>query len=151
MHIASYSYVDGIASLVTSSLAWPDCLFTFSTTNNSDNLANWDYKVTLVIPCLIVCFFTQPITYENITPSCIISRHDAIHLQTTYESGLTKCACIQSKLWLMCIQCAMWINLLPVCIIFIVWTCTPLDVPFTLVELAFFVSEAEFKLWWVCL
>ena len=44
----------------------------------------------LVISYLIACFFTQPITLENMTPDLRISRHDAIHFQTTYGSGLTE-------------------------------------------------------------
>ena len=55
----------------------------------------------------------------------IISRHYAIHRQTTYGSGLTKCAfnvnCTVNvhSVWMPTI----WINLLPMHIIFIVWTC----------------------------
>ena len=83
MHVASYSYVDCIASLVTSSLAWPDCLFTFSTTNNSDSLHGQLRLQSNTCYILPYRLFLHATDHTQKYKTRIISRHDAIHLQTT--------------------------------------------------------------------
>ena len=79
----------------------------------------------LVVSSLIACFFMQSITHEYKT--CIISHDDAIHLQTGTKSPMeVDWLKVHSK-WIAVNVHSVWmqtmqINLLPMHIIFIVWT-----------------------------